>query len=75
MEPALEGRHHIVHINTSVLTPFPSLDHYKRILNRLERGRALLSILQHQTPQPYDVPDVVMNMELYNREPPLMTDS
>ncbi|PVG04811.1 hypothetical protein CPB86DRAFT_18038 [Serendipita vermifera] len=50
-------------------------DHYKRILNRLDRGRALLSILQHQTPQPYDVPDVSINMEIYNREPPLASDS
>lgn len=49
-------------------------DHYRRILDRLAKGRAVLERIQYLLPEPYNVPDVEPNTELASKKPPLEGD-
>lgn len=49
-------------------------NHFGRIKRTLDRGRSILEHIRMLSPKTYDVPDVVPNMEMFSRKPPLLSD-
>jgi hypothetical protein len=49
-------------------------DHFRRFKQELETGLATLERIQYLLPEPYDVPDVKLNLELWNKQPPAVDD-
>jgi hypothetical protein len=50
------------------------IEHYNRIMSRLHPARRIMEQLANLPPRTYNVPDVQVNRELAEKEPPKLGD-